>query len=139
MCTYKLVRGIIRHSHVFCPFALPAWANIFKNRYAQRTCGYPQKDQRSKPSFFRICDATFIALFSAIVFAALPISSHPANPKMVCKTMINSDQDYDHGLAQVNFVRTHEWKLISEISKFSFQTHKIDSWESCTNLNNGII
>ena len=42
-----------------------------KNRYAQRTCGYPRKDQRSKPSYFRICGATFIALFGAIVFAAL--------------------------------------------------------------------
>ena len=65
----------------------------------------------------------------------------PQDPKMVCKSMINSNQDYDHGLAQVNFVRTHEWKsyMISEISKFSFQTHKTHSWESCTNLNNGII
>ena len=50
----------------------------------------------------------------------VPISSHPARPKMVCKSMINSHQEYNHGLARVNFVRTHEWKLISEKSKFSF-------------------
>ena len=33
--------------------------------------GSRKKDQRSKPSYFRICDAIFIALFSVIVFAAL--------------------------------------------------------------------
>ena len=70
-----------------------------------------------------------------------PISSPPPQQgcKMVCRSMINSNQDYDHGLAQVNFVRTHECKLISDIFKFSLQTHKTHSWESCTNLNNGII
>ena len=83
-----------------------------------------------------ICCHCKFAFWVIPIFQCLPTQQ---DPKIVRKSMMNSDQDYDHGLAQVNFVRTDEWKLISEVSKFSFQAHKIHSWESCTNLNNGII
>ena len=33
----------------------------------------------------------------------------------------------------------HDWKLIREIYRFPFQTYKTHTWESCTNLINGIL